>query len=381
MFGPTLSGYLADKLGLNLSWWVCALAAWLVVAVLGVLRVDLNGRVLAVLLSAEVLVLVILALAGLGNPASGYPLTSLSPGGLFGHAGVGALLVTALLGFVGFEAAAVFSEEAKDPRRTVRIAVYTSLAVIAAVYTLASWAMSVHYGDAQVAKVAGEQGPGMLFSMSSSAMAEIATVLFMTSLFAAMLSFHNAVGRYMFALGRERVLPAALGRTEPRTGAPRAASLAQSAIGLAVIVVYAVAGWDPMVRLFFWLGTSGAFGVLCLLATTSIAVISFFARDPRGETAWARIVAPGLATLALLAMVWAGMANYPTLLGVRPGSVEAWALPASFAVAAVVGILYGLWLRAARPGTYQRIGTDPAAMPAPERPAPLGGPAEEPAGT
>jgi amino acid transporter len=109
MFGPTLSGYLSDKLGLSLSWWVWALAAWLLVAVLGVLRVDLNGRVLAVLLSAEVLVLLILAVAGLGNPASGYPLTSLSPGGLFGHAGVGALLVTALLGFVGFEASAVFS--------------------------------------------------------------------------------------------------------------------------------------------------------------------------------------------------------------------------------------------------------------------------------
>jgi amino acid transporter len=243
MFGPTLSGYLADKLGIDLSWWVWALAAWLLVAVLGVLRVDLNGRVLAVLLSAEVAVLLILAIAGLGDPASGYSLTSLSPGGLFGHAGVGALLVTALLGFVGFEASAVFSEEARDPRRTVRIATDTSLAVIAAVYTLASWAMSVHDGDDQVAAVAGQQGPGMLFSMANPTMAEIATVLFMTSLFAAMLSFHNAVGRYMFALGRERVLPVALGRTEPRSGALRTASLTQSAIGLAVIVVYALAGW------------------------------------------------------------------------------------------------------------------------------------------
>jgi hypothetical protein len=112
-------------------------------------------------------------------------------------------------------------------------------------------------------------------------------VLSMTSLFAAMLSFHNAVARYMFALGRERVLPA-LGRTHLPTGAPRIALLTQSAIGLAVIVVYALAGWDPTVRLLFWLGTTGAFGVLCLLAVTLIAVIRFFARDPRGENAWRR---------------------------------------------------------------------------------------------
>jgi hypothetical protein len=29
--------------------------------------------------------------------------------------------------------------------------------------------------------------------------------------------------------------------------------MVQSLLGLAVIVTYAVAGWDPLVRLFFWL--------------------------------------------------------------------------------------------------------------------------------
>ena len=107
-----------------------------------------------------------------------------------------------------------------------------------------------------------------------------------------------------------------------------------------------------MVQLFFWLGTSGAFGVLCLLATTSIAVITFFARDPRGENAWRRLIAPALATLVLLAMVWAGLANYATLLGVAPGSTEAWALPA----AGALGVGYGIWLRSARPSVYRGIG-------------------------
>ena len=132
MFGPTLGGYLGDKVGLDLSWWVWSLGAWLLVAILGVLRVDLNGRVLGVLLSAEMAVLLVLAVAGLSDPAAGVPLTSLTPGGLFGHDGVGALLVIALLGYVGFEAAAVFSEEARAPRRTVPVAVYTSLALIGA---------------------------------------------------------------------------------------------------------------------------------------------------------------------------------------------------------------------------------------------------------
>jgi len=111
-----------------------------------------------------------------------------------------------------------------------------------------------------------------------------------------------------------------------------------------------------MVRLFFWGGTTGAFGVLCLLVATSLAVLRFFARDPRGENAWHRLVAPALAALALLAMVWTGLANYATLLGVPPGATEAWALPAAFGVAAVAGVAYGVWLRAARPSVYQGVG-------------------------
>jgi hypothetical protein len=50
---------------------VWSLGAWLLVALLGVLPVDLNGRALGVLLGAEVLVLLVLAVAGLGDPAAG----------------------------------------------------------------------------------------------------------------------------------------------------------------------------------------------------------------------------------------------------------------------------------------------------------------------
>lgn len=76
-------------------------------------------------------------------------------------------------------------------------------------------------------------------------------------------SAHGASCRtYVFALGRERVLPEILGRTSPRTSSPKLGSLIQTGFGLAVIVVYAAAGWDPVVHLFFWGGTTGGLGVL-----------------------------------------------------------------------------------------------------------------------
>ena len=48
--------------------------------------------------------------------------------------------------------------------------------------------------------------------------ATMANLLVLTSVFAALLSFHNGVARYLFALGRERVLPTALSRVGTRSG-------------------------------------------------------------------------------------------------------------------------------------------------------------------
>src|SRR6185437_237959 len=99
---------------------------------------------------------------------------------------------------------------------------------------------------------AGNLGPGLLFTLGGSEwLSQAGQVLFLTSLFAAALAFHNVVLRYIFALGRENVLPAALGRTGAGN-VPRAASLTQSATGVAVIGIYALGGWPPMADMFFW---------------------------------------------------------------------------------------------------------------------------------
>ncbi len=358
--GSAAAPLLDQWFGIQPQWWVIAIVAWALTALLGVLRVDINGTVLAVLLLAEVAVILVYSVADLANPAGGQiSFETLSPGNLWGP-GVGAILVLAVLGFVGFESAVVFSEESKDPRRTITTATYLSVGLIAALYAFASWAMTVATGPENIVLSAGEQGPELIFNLAGShlgqTVVDIGHALFVTSIVAAMISFHNTTSRYMFALGRERVLPAALGRTARSTGAPRNASLLQSAIGLVVIVGYAVAGWDPLVQLFFWGGTSGALGVLFLIAFTSIAVIVFFARNQHGENVWRRLAAPAAATVALGVIVYLALDNFATLLGVDPSHVLAWAVPVAYLVAAIAGIGWGLLLKLQRPDVYRGIG-------------------------
>ena len=295
------------------------------VTVLGLLRVDITGKVLGVLTTVELIVIVIEIVSGLIHPAGGsLSFSPLSPGSL-GSAGwgiFGVLAVVAGLGFVGFEQAPVLAEETKNPRRTIPAATYLALAVIAVVYAGAAWAMAAHAGPSRVVAAAAAQGPGLLFGMGGNAVAQTAQCLFMTSLFAALLAFHNAVWRYVFAVSRERVLPAFLSRTGANS-IPKAASLAQSLTGLAVIVIYALGGWAPMADLFFWLGTTGGFGILILLAMTSVAVIRFFGTGPgagTGETPWARMTAPALSAVSLAVIVVMAVMHYATCSASRPAA-------------------------------------------------------------
>jgi amino acid transporter len=358
--GVAAQPLLAQWAGVSVPWWLIALVAWAMTAALGLLRVDVNGTVLAVLLIAEVAVILVYDLGDLTHPAGGHvAMTALAPGNLFGP-GVGAVLVLAVLGFVGFEGAVVFSEESRDPRRTVPVATYLSVGLIAALYGLSAWAMTVAVGPDRIVQASQTDGPELIFHLAGADLGRVAVdlghVLFVTSIMAALVSFHNTTARYMFALGREQVLPACLGRTSRRSGAPRNASLWQSGIGLMVIVVYAVAGWDPLVRLFFYAGTAGGLGVLFLITATSAAVVRFFARHRHGETVWRRAVAPTVATVALVVVVVLAVYNLGGLLGVPAGHPLAWAIPLAYLVAAVAGVGWGLVLRSRRPAVYATIG-------------------------
>ncbi len=357
--GPAAETQAAAHLGVHAAWWRWALGAWALITVLGLLRVDITGRVLGVLLSAEILVIFAEAVSGLAHPAGGnLSFATLSPAGLTsaGLGTFGVLAVVAVLGFVGFEQAPVLAEEARSARRTIPVATYFALGMIAVVYAGTSWAMAVRNGDRHVVTAAGQQGPGLLFGLGGSgALSQAAQWLFLTSLFAAALAFHNVVWRYMYALGRESVLFPALGRTGGNN-IPKTASLVQSGTGLAFIVAYAAGGWPPMTHLFFWLGTTGGFGIIILLALTAVAVIAFFARHSRGESAWRRLIAPALSAAALAGIVVLAVLHYDTLLGVPPGDPAAWMLPASYAVVAVIGLAWGLVLKVWRPQVYAAIG-------------------------
>jgi amino acid transporter len=370
-FGVVASGFLKEPIGVDVPWWACAGVAWAVIALLGVMSIEFSGILLGVLLGAEVLIALVFSVVEVVHPAGGaVSFDTLNPSQLF-SAGTGAALATAVAGFVGFESTAVYSEETRNARRNIPRATYLSLIIIGLLYAFCSWAMSVAAGPANIIGQSTEHGSETMFVLVGPHLAQIWLYLghglFITSLFAALLAFHNTAARYTFALGRERVLPSWFGMTGRRWRAPLWGSITQTLLALAVLVVFAATKVDPFVYLFFWWTVTGGFGVLILMTVTSLAVVVYFARHRDGDLAqvpaWRRFVAPVIGFLILLAVLAVTVQEFDTLLGVSADDKARWLFPAIFAAAAVIGAGWAAVLRATRPTVFRGIGQGASADP------------------
>ncbi|UOZ06789.1 APC family permease [Amycolatopsis sp. WQ 127309] len=361
IFGLSVSTWLTALFGVHVPWWLIALLMVLVVGAAGVLRIDLNAKVLGVALALEVAVLVVADAGMFAHPAGGHvSLTPLSPSSLF-TAGVGAVFAFSIAVFLGFEGAATYGEECRDPSRTVGRATYIAIGLTAVLFVVSSLGMAVATGPDHIVERAVAEGPGLLFGLAGEHLgpvfSPVAYVLFLTSQCAAMLSFHNAVGRYFFALGRDGLLPVGFSRTSKRTGAPIGGSLVQTTIAFVVVAVFALAGRDPFTDLFTWTGVTASTGVTIIMIAVSLSVVGFFRRHPGTETRWRRLIAPLLATLALSVILVLIVAHFDVLLGPAGANpLLRWGLPGLLVLAGLVGFLRGESLRTLRPDVYAGIG-------------------------
>ena len=158
LYGAAFADLIESLTGLSAPWWVWAAVALLLVALLGVRRVDLNARVLAVLLVLECIVVVVYDIGAFGNPATDAPTlgAAFSPSSLF-VPGVAAVFAFGVTAFIGFEAGAIYSEECRNPRVTVARATFIAVGFVGVFYAVSSWAMLVTVGPANIQQASTEE--------------------------------------------------------------------------------------------------------------------------------------------------------------------------------------------------------------------------------
>ncbi|WP_295034868.1 APC family permease [uncultured Microbacterium sp.] len=348
---------IAQLTGLDIHWLVWGLLSIAVCFVLARIGVDFSSKVLGVCLVLEVSMLVVFDISVLVR--TGYSFEAFSPAAVFsGSLPIGLLL--AATGFLGFEATALFSEEAKKPLRTIPRATYTAITAIGIILGVTTWAVVSAIGVAKAQKTAVDHlaDGDLIFSIAQTylggPLTTVMEILLLVSLFAAMLAFHNSATRYLYALGRARILPHAFARTRA-TGTPQIAGIVQAGFAAVVAVVFFLAGANPITQIVPAMLGFGTLSVLILQGLAALSIVVYFRRKGDGRW-WSTFIAPGIGFLGIAAIAILAMFNF----NIVAGSEELWInlLPLLLVLAVIGGIVYAQYLKRAKPVVYDGLAAD-----------------------
>ncbi len=350
-FGFFFNIFTADWFGWDVSWIVWVLAGIAMVGVLGFFEIGLSAKILGVAVVLEVLVILVMALAIVfDGGANGLTLEPFSPDKVTAN-NLGVGLMFCFLLFIGFEATAIYGEEARDPRRTIPRAAMLAVLLIAAFYIFVSWALTMAYDVDDVAGIAIEDLGGFVFNAGDtyvgSAQVTAMEILFLTSTLATVQGFHNAIARYQFSLSRDSWTPRVLSRTHPVHASPFLASFLQTGIAAVIVLGFYIAGKDPYLEMFTWLIALGGLGLMLLMTATSVAAIAFFRRHRLESGAWTTLIAPSLAAAGLIAAVVLLVVNWDVQTGAKGGVIPY--LPLLLIVPLLIG---ALWPAGRRPESW-----------------------------
>ncbi|MFJ1972454.1 APC family permease [Streptomyces sp. NPDC087903] len=375
VFEPALIGIfstfatttLKDQTGLDIPWWTFAIVMLAVNAAGTWFGVSVAEKLLVVLLATEVTVLAAMAISVAlhGGGPDGFTFSPVNPVNAFKGTSAGLGLFFAFWSWVGFESTAMYGEESRDPKKIIPKATMVSVLGVGVFYVLVSWMAITGNGEAEAVKAASSANPlAMFFNPTERYVGhwavDVMQWLMITGSLACGMAFHNCAARYMYALGREGVLPSlqrTVGRTHERHGSPHIAGLVQTVVSGVLIAAFWIAGKDPYTGTYVLLAILGTMAILVVQAVCSFAVLAYFRSHHPESRHWFRtFTAPLLGGVAMLAVVVLLVSNMGVAAGSESGSLVLRATPWLVALIAVAGVGYAQYLKRRAPQRYALLG-------------------------
>jgi amino acid transporter len=389
--------------GFDLDWRVYSYCFLLLLFVITYFHIDIVARILGVALIGELLILFIFAFAVLfqGGGPDGIVWSALNPAGIFGGgegvegaarvfgagaAGVG--FFAAYWSWVGFEMAPNYAEETRNPKKMMAYAIYISCIGLGIFYTFWSWMLISAYGSSKdqwpwaVATQYGiadaPQNVGLpdgdyasVFypvaqQFAGSFVKDMFQILIITGSFACSLAFWNTANRYLFSMGRERILPRIFGRTHATHKSPFVATVVVLLFAIMVTSLFATgaAGGgqraalevdqsSPITALFqigTWMPFQGNMLLFPIMALCDMAILVYFLKPAnRDGFHWFKtFLAPILGAGSISFAVWLMLVNRGAL---TTGSNTGWAFAVPFYSLGIflggclLGVAYYFWSR------------------------------------
>ena len=289
------------------TWVIFMIVATVLVAALNFRGIKISARAGTILGTFEIGVFLVLAVwliakAGSHNTFNVFTLHYATIKGYKGFGGIAAGSIYTILAFVGFEASAPLAEEARDPKRTIQIAVVMSCLVIGLFYVLTTYAGDVFYGPDKYVSFGALGGGSPWIQLARDVWGigwVVAFFAILNSTFANGNAGTLATTRTWFAMSRIGLLPAPLARLHPRYRSPYVGVVVQLVVTLAIGLPVGLK-YGPTTA-FVFLATILTGIMIAIYMIFNLSCILYYLRRRRGEFNWLlHLVIPVLGIAAFI---------------------------------------------------------------------------------
>ena len=258
--------------------------------------------------------------------------------------GVAAGMVLGILGFVGFSSADALGREARNPHTAIPRAIMWSAVVVGVLYVFAAYTQIAVLGD-ELGEVAsplqainerigmpGWFAPILVFGVAASFFAVVVAPL-------------NVVGRIIYVMGKEGIVPERFGRTHETHLTPHRVLLIAGPAAILLDVILLIAGTHPM-DIVVWVDTYATYGYMVAYALVAVAGVIYTRKHAMPNTfIW---IAAVVAVVAMAYVFFANVWPVPAF----PINI----LPYLFIGTMLLAFLRFWWIKANRPEVLKNVG-------------------------
>jgi amino acid transporter len=349
--GYLISNTVQAASGVDIPWWIFALATFGIVWALTHFGIQLSMRTTFIFGMFEMAIMLALAITFLVVPGHGSsyaaPLQPSHSPHAFG--GILAGMVFSVLALSGFEAPAPLAQETRRPGKFIGRAVMLSLFLIGGFYVLTSYASAIGWGTGRMNAFATNANP--YYALGHALWGAgwwFVVIALINSAIGVGLACTNAASRVMYTMGEAGTLPARFAKIHPVHRTPTFAIAFQQITGIVAILLVGLL-LQPS-DIFGFLGTVTTLAVIVLYVMANLALTAYIRREhPNDFNVWRHGVLPWIGTLALLPVLFVTV--YP---------VPAWPVnitPYIFIATLIVGFAYMVWRESRHPGVLRRGAT------------------------
>ncbi|MFD5085891.1 APC family permease [Kitasatospora sp. NPDC058406] len=270
------------------------------------LGVEMTSKVNKAMLVGELIVLLVFIGFGLAALAAGrgrgFDLTPVYNSQTFSWSLAFGAVSVAVLSFLGFDGISTLSEENRDSTKAIGRSMIAALLLAGSLFIAQTWIASLLVPDPDALIAQGDpDGTAFYDAARVAAGGWLATVTAAATAvawgFANSLVAQAATSRLLYAMARDRQLPAFLAKVHPRHRVPVNATLLTAGISL-VLGLYTASREDGITLL----STLVNFGALTTFLVLHVSVVVHYVVRRRSRDWWRHLVAPVLG-FAILAYV------------------------------------------------------------------------------